>query len=185
MQGDSWVVLITGTVAGLVALVGYLLNQLANRRERKSKVYAEALEAVQEYAELPFRIRRRPSSDGVTRAELGGRISDIHAKLAFYGSWLYVDSVVVGMAYRYLVSQTAGRRYWSKAWAKPVLTQDVEASLVGQYRIDNQPEMDLCLKAMRCELSPWPFLFRRSILKDVETQRKERMTAKRPPVSRS
>jgi hypothetical protein len=31
---------LAGTIAGLVALTGYLLNQRANRRERKSKVFA-------------------------------------------------------------------------------------------------------------------------------------------------
>ena len=70
MSAESWAALVTGVVAGLAALLGFLGNQLANRRERKSKIYAEALEAVQQYTELPFIIRRRPSSDGATRAAL-------------------------------------------------------------------------------------------------------------------
>lgn len=91
MNSESWAALITGIIAGLVALVGFLLNQLANRRERRSKIYAEALQAVQEYSELPYKIRRRASSDGATRAALGHAISDSQAQLRFYRSLLQID----------------------------------------------------------------------------------------------
>ena len=71
----------TAIIAGLVALTGYLLNQFANRRERTSKVYAEALEAIREYQELPYKIRRRPDSNGTTRAALGDKTGDVVSRL--------------------------------------------------------------------------------------------------------
>jgi hypothetical protein len=56
MDAGSWAAISAGIVAGAGALVGFLGSQLANRRERKSKVYAEALAAIKEYEELPYRI---------------------------------------------------------------------------------------------------------------------------------
>jgi hypothetical protein len=86
----------TAIIAGLVALTGYLLNQFANRRERKSKVYAEALEAIREYQELPYKIRRRPDSSGTTRAALGDKTGEVVSRLWFYRAWLQTDSAEPG-----------------------------------------------------------------------------------------
>lgn len=158
MSGQSWVALTTGIIAALVGIAGFLLNQLANRRERKSKIYAEALEAVQEYAELPYRIRRRASEDGPTRAALGDRISDLHAKLAFYRRWLQIDSAEVSSAYEDFVDKTttACRGFWSAAWKEPVLTEDKQAALIDVgYVAKFDEELRLCLSAMRRELSSW------------------------------
>ena len=158
MSGESWVALTTGIIAALVGIVGFLLNQVANRRERKSKIYAEALEAVQEYAELPFRVRRRASEDGPTRAALGDRISDLHAKLTFYRRWLQIDSDEVSSAYEDFVDKTttACRGYWSAAWKEPILTEDKQAPLMdARYVAKFDDELKLCLSAMRHELSSW------------------------------
>ena len=59
-------------LAGVIAVAGaviavaltYGLNQRAARRERQANVFAEALTAIEDYAELPYRIRAglaRPS----------------------------------------------------------------------------------------------------------------------------
>ena len=103
MEGSAWGALLAAIIAGSVALFGYSLTQVSNRWERKRKVYAEALSAVREYEELPYRIRRRPSSDDETRARLGDQISEAYIKLRFYLAWLEIDSVVVGTAYADLV----------------------------------------------------------------------------------
>jgi hypothetical protein len=88
---DSRVALLAAIIAGSVAVVGYLITQAANRRERKSRLYAEALSVVREYQELPYRVKRRPASDGATRAELGEQISAVMTKLGFYLRWLQID----------------------------------------------------------------------------------------------
>jgi len=96
MDTNSLIALLTAIIAGTVALIGYSFAQFANRRERKSKLFAEALAVIYEYQELPFRIRRRAASDGVTRAALGGLTSDVMTKLGFYLAWLHMESPEVG-----------------------------------------------------------------------------------------
>jgi hypothetical protein len=120
----------TAIIAGLVALTGYLLNQFANRRERTSKVYAEALEAIREYQELPYKIRRRPDSNGTTRAALGDKTGEVVSRLWFDRAWLQTDSEV-GAAYRDLMAQTKqdGGIYRATAWSEPVPIKDEDAQL--------------------------------------------------------
>lgn len=53
--------LIVPFIAVFGAFLTYALNQRAARREHQAKTFAEALTAVEEYLEMPYRIRRRPS----------------------------------------------------------------------------------------------------------------------------
>lgn len=180
MQGEGWqTTVVTGIVAGFFALVGFFLNQAANRRERKSKVYAEALTALKEYAELPFRIRRRASSNGETRAALGGKISDVLSEVGFYTSWLQIDSYVVGRAYRDLIDQSKrfGTRYRAMAWEEPIIKRDQDAVLTNHYETDNKPELENCVLVMRRELSLWAFLSRHKSKKLLDLQRQKRADA--------
>jgi hypothetical protein len=49
MSTSNWILLLTSISAAIVALIGFLLNQIAVRNERRSRVYAEALSAVFEF----------------------------------------------------------------------------------------------------------------------------------------
>jgi Flp pilus assembly protein TadB len=51
------VITVVGAVIGVV--VTYSLNQRARRRERQARAFAEALTAIEDYANMPYRIRRR------------------------------------------------------------------------------------------------------------------------------
>ena len=176
MDAGSWAAISAGIVAGAGALVGFLGSQLANRRERKSKVYAEALAAIKEYEELPYRIRRRPSSDGATRAALGDMVGDVLSKLWFYQAWVHTDSAEVGAAYSALMARTQGfgGPFRAAAWSTPVITKDEDAHLRDSFIYDNKPELALCLLVMRRELSPWTPFLRRSTRKLLAAQRQRR-----------
>ena len=52
------------TLAGAVitAAATFGLNQWAARRERLARTFAEALAAIEDYAQMPYRIRRRPGT---------------------------------------------------------------------------------------------------------------------------
>ena len=63
MSTSNWILLLTSISAATVALIGFLLNQIAVLNERRSRVYAEALSAVFEFLEWPYRIRKRASSE--------------------------------------------------------------------------------------------------------------------------
>jgi hypothetical protein len=177
MGTSEWIALGTAIIAGLVALIGYLVTQLANRNERKRRFYAEALASVREYQELPYRIRRRPSSNAVTRFELSQVQSDIMAKLGFYHAWLQIDSAEVGSAYSHLLDQVRhlGRIHRASAWRMPIFATDEQmADDPVDFRWDIQPELDRCLRAMRRELSFWPLPSRRSIERSLAAQHQVR-----------
>lgn len=173
MDVSAWGALLAAIIAGSVALFGYSLAQISNQRDRKRKFYAEALSAVREYEELPYRIRRRLSSDDITRAALGERISDAYTKLRFYLAWLEIDSVVVGTAYADLVNRTRriGGHARKKAWQKPIITRDEEMAFPEEYHFDNKEEWKLCVSAMRRELSLWSFASHGGTLRALAAQR--------------
>jgi len=106
MSTAEWVTLTVGMAAAGVALVGYLLSQAAGRRQHKTHLFAEALEAVKAFEELPFRIAKRPASDATTRAELSNKVSDLFVKLGFYRAWTQIESPLVGEAYVILLDKT-------------------------------------------------------------------------------
>jgi hypothetical protein len=173
----NWAPVLAAIIAGLVALAGYLVTQFANRRDRKAKVYAEALAAVREYQELPYRVRRRAASDAATRAALAERISDVMAKLGFYEAWLQIDSPQTGSAYMDLVSRTRrqGRQHLSNAWGGKVLERDAEMiGATAPVAWDIKPELDLCVLVMRRELGFLGFLSRPSTRRLLAELRQDR-----------
>lgn len=97
----------TALIVPVIALVGvyitYTLNQRALRRERCSKTFAEALTAVEEYLEMPYRIRRRPASPDIRR-ELTDEASSPLARMAFHHAWLQIEASAVAEPYAALVA---------------------------------------------------------------------------------
>src|SRR5690242_1806090 len=91
--------LIATVVAGSVAVLGYVVTQQMGRRDRKAKFYAEALLAVKDFEELPYRIAKRPDTSPATRERLGTMVNDAFVKVSFYQAWLRIDSPRVGASY--------------------------------------------------------------------------------------
>jgi hypothetical protein len=184
MNADTWIPLLTAAIAGLVALIGYSLTQFANRRERKSKSYAEALAAIRQYQELPYLIRRRSESSSTTRSALAQQISEVMAKLGFYRAWLQMDSDTTSTAYDDLVERARqlGRVHLKTAWVGKVIEHD--ADMIGtQAPFDWTgiiPELDLCVRAMRVELSLWGFISRVSIRRSLARQHQKRAREEEP-----
>lgn len=149
----DWIALL----GALVALAGYFFHHWQARRERKMKAFADALGAVAEYQELPYRIRRRQASGGPTRGAIAERISDIQVQVAFHQAWLEIESEAVADTYRALVA--AARRaagvHMSTAWTEPVLADDASMSLGDGYASpDTSAARTACLRVMRAHLRP-------------------------------
>ncbi|MEU6597262.1 hypothetical protein [Streptomyces flaveolus] len=162
MDAASTATLLAAFTTALVALMGYWINQHAKRREQKSRMYAEALQVIHSYEDLPYLIRCRPASDPETRAALAQQISDVFTKINLHQNLLFMDSYVVGEAYADLFQQT--RRHAGphrlEAWNTPPVATDQEMSGRAYFPYDNQPEQEICLLAMRRELTAWGWLFR-------------------------
>jgi hypothetical protein len=148
-------VLLAGIIAVAGALVSaalsYHLNQRAARRERQANVFADALTAIEEYAELPYRIRRRPGTPGA-RHELTEQISQIQSRIAFHRAWLGIEAPAVARSYENLVraAKTQVGQQMKQAWREPVMTKDAQVSLGMAYPRDEIDDArDRCLAAMR------------------------------------
>ncbi|MFH8564631.1 hypothetical protein [Streptomyces sp. NPDC017988] len=155
--GWSWAQTTALTVP-FVALLGvyvtYSLNQRAVRRERRSKTFAEALTAVEEYLEMPYRIRRRPDSADVRR-ELTDEVSSILARMAFHQAWLQIEASSVAGPYATLVATARAEAgvQMSEAWQQPLITSDSGMNLGIAYTRDRSNEARAaCVEAMRRHL---------------------------------
>lgn len=135
----------------LTALVTYALNRRAARRERRAVAFGEALSVIEDYAEMPYRIRRRPGTlEG--RQHLTEEVSRIYSQLAFHQALLDIEAPKVAAAYRLLVNEAKAQvgEQMKTAWQKPVRTEDAEMNLEERYdrkRVDHA--RDHCVATMR------------------------------------
>ena len=166
-------------IVAAVTLAGYLLNQSWTRRQRRATAYAEALAALRRWQEVPYLVLRRPASDAVTRAELGKEMSQAVSGLAYHVNLLRLDSAVVGEAYELLWRQARRTRSpnLKRAWLTPPIEQDVEMAEAPFPLPDIDAELDLCLLAMRRELSLMSRFLSRDTRRRLEMQRAWRAVA--------
>lgn len=162
--------LLAAAIAALAAILGYMLNQQANRRIQKTNFYAEALRAIAELEELPYRIRRRQDSTIETRERIGREVNDVFVQVSFYMRWLRIDSLPVGIAYQELAQKTIlySEPQRVHAWASAPLTTDTAANLGETYYAGAQAEKYRCELIMRQELRPFPFRRRLSAKAAIE-----------------
>ncbi|WP_433788791.1 hypothetical protein [Actinoplanes sp. CA-252034] len=146
------VIAIVGAV--LTALLTYALNQRAARRERRARAFGEALSVIEDYAEMPYRIRRRTGSvDG--RQQLTEEVSRIYSRLAFHQALLDIEAPAVAAAYRHLANEAKAEvgEQMKAAWQKPLRTSDGEMNLEKHYDRDRvDAARDRCVAIMRAAL---------------------------------
>lgn len=149
----------TALIVPFVALFGafltYALNQRAVRKERRARTFAEALTAVEEYLEMPYRIRRRPESSSAVRQQLTDEVSGLLARMTFHQAWLQIEASVVAGPYSALVAAAraeAGAQM-SRAWQQPPIAFDSGMNLGAAYPRDRSNEARAaCIEVMRREL---------------------------------
>jgi hypothetical protein len=140
------VVTIAGAVIGVV--VTYALNQRAGRRERQARAFAEALAVIEDYANMPYRIRRRQPE---ARHEISVELDKIQSRIAFQHAWLQIEAPEVAAAYDRLVraARSEAGEQMKKAWTQPPPSLDEEMSLGGTYpRAEIDAARSLCITAM-------------------------------------
>jgi len=114
-----------------VAVLGYLSTQAASRRSQQAGVYAEALRAVEDYLEGPYRIRRR---DGSTeqRSSITSTISDVKSRINFHQGLLRLhapDAVADAYDAFVLAAEKDAGKQMSHAWAAKPTKRDREVPL--------------------------------------------------------
>ena len=147
--------LVVGILAGVVAIFGYTITNAMNRIERRSRIYADAILALVQFQDLPFRVRRRSDSSDATRTIVGQRVRDVQEALSYHVVLLRLDSPRVGTVFAELVKKTreVGVRYRHDAWVSPPATSDADMSLVISYDYHNEAELEECIVLMQRELS--------------------------------
>jgi hypothetical protein len=125
-------VFISGAV--IAAIVGAAVNialarrkSLEEERARVRTTFAEALQAVAEYKEFPYAIRRRRAdAASEERVRLSEALRTVQAKLSYYTAWTKAESDEAGRAYETLVSELrkiAGKACHD-AWLAPPASDD-------------------------------------------------------------
>lgn len=131
-------VLVPIVAAGLAAAVvvkGYLYDRRNKRRDDHRALFSDALEAVAEYQELPYLVRRRSDNTPMTPAELSARISAVQTRLDFFAARLSLESEEVGSSFKNLVRvvRSESGSQISEAWRADRLTEDSSMPLGASY----------------------------------------------------
>lgn len=121
----------------MLALFGVALTLLVNgareERRRRRDNHARALEAVAQYYEMPFMIRRRRHDEpSAERARLGERFADVQAELASCESLMRADrDPAVRRAYAALVKdlRTHAGEQASLAWEATPISSDKQMGM--------------------------------------------------------
>jgi hypothetical protein len=145
-------------VAPLVwAVITYVRQQRANRRDRVRDLFSEALRGVADYQELPYLVRRRSDESPMKPSELARHASEVQTRLDYYVVRIRLESAAVADAFDRLVSvtrQEAGAQM-TEAWSQPRIVSDAEMPLGTRYTRERaEGEKAACLAAMQAHLDP-------------------------------
>jgi hypothetical protein len=151
----QYAIVIAAAIAFIGIIVGpsvaYWYTQRAARRERRAAAFAAAIDVVEQYAELPYRVRRRLGTPEARHA-LTEEISKIQSQLAHNQALLQIECPKVAEKYVALVRaakiQAGGQM--KDAWKEPVLETGDEMNLDVRYPRDQIDQArDECINAMR------------------------------------
>jgi hypothetical protein len=142
-------------VAATVAVVGYSRQQHERRRDQRAAVYAEALRAVEDYLEAPYRILRRDGSTETRRA-LTEHLSAIKSRISFHTGWLRLHAPAdVSASYEEFVraAENDAGPQMTAAWRSRPTKHDRDVPLGTHYdRRSADAARDAVLTAMRDDL---------------------------------
>lgn len=93
---------------------------------------AEAFQAVAEYKEFPYAIRRRRhDTASEERVRLSEELRQVQAKLTFHEEWTRIEDGTVGSAHRELLQRlpSVAGAACNEAWATPAIKSDEQMDI--------------------------------------------------------
>jgi phage-related minor tail protein len=148
---------IAAVVTGLVALLVLAGNQYQARKDRLRKDFAEALAAVERYAELPYRILRRQDSTPEVRGHIAEQVHEVQQDILFHKSWVRIQSSEVAEVYDALLGamrEEAGVAM-THAWNTSPITRDEDMPLRYGYSFTQMnAQRAKYVEAVRWQLQP-------------------------------
>lgn len=137
-----------------VAAASGLSAYLATKRERRRKIYGEAVQAILKWSEMVYRVRRRDA------AEARDLINSFHAlqeSLAYYEAWIASESKYMERSYLRLVKavKKAAQPLIRTAWAE---VRDLPGyARADDVHPDSSADVKKFMADVRSHLSPWPW----------------------------
>ncbi|GIJ27611.1 hypothetical protein Vqi01_27730 [Micromonospora qiuiae] len=144
-----------GIIAATTALTGYLISNAATRRAERARRYAEALDVVERYRQLPYTFYRLHDGTPETRTRLAEMLGETQKSLSFHRRWLTLESAEIGAAYDNLVDKVRERNseFRKDALSRPVPATDVDIEAGYIYLFDDRAERLACIRLMRKNLA--------------------------------
>ncbi|MFL6118779.1 hypothetical protein [Actinophytocola sp.] len=157
--------MVTAIIAAVVAVKAYKTQQREQRRQQRATFYAEAVRAVEDYAECPYRIRRRDGS-AAARREITQHISDVKSRISFYTGWMAINGTDdVRAAYDTFVktAQAEAGKQMTAAWLDKPTRRDRDVPIgTALPRAATDAARDKLLAAMKNDITSKPRWWRRS-----------------------
>lgn len=125
--------LIAAAIAGVITLVGLVVNGVRAERARRRTEFAKAYACILAYQEFAYVVRRRRDCpDGEERVRISEELRKVQQELGFYQAWIELEASAPTVdAYLALVSATrriAGG-YMRDAWERPPTTSDAQMNI--------------------------------------------------------
>lgn len=145
--------LIAGVVAATLVLVGFAIDRAVRRSSRRSEIYAGALQAVHDYLEAPYRIRRS-SGEPEERFALVAAISDIQSRLSYYEGLIALlgsDAVYRGYQELLAAARLEAGNAMTHAWLAKPKRRNAQVPLGGSLYLHPKADAahDALVKLMR------------------------------------
>lgn len=162
VTGDGLATLLAAILAAVVVMIGYSIQKRQARKAEQSIIFSEAIRALHDYLEAPYRVRRRDGG-AVARMAITDHVSDVQSRLAYYDTLLRLHAPPnVSVAYKELVAAAKAEAgpQMTAAWRAHPTRKDKEVPLgvkLEQPRSTAALEKTIALmrarKAAKLELS--------------------------------
>ncbi|HXH23039.1 MAG TPA: hypothetical protein VNN10_13525 [Dehalococcoidia bacterium] len=159
--------LLAGALAGAgTSLLSLLYKSAQDRRDRQREHFSKALQAVSQYEEFPYVVRRRRARDAEgERLRISTELRAIQSDLTYHCVWLMTESRYVGQAYEALVDASrriAGKEI-NRSWGLPPIEQDSDMNIpdIGPRLADLRQFKEAYMREVADHLSIWPRWLRR------------------------
>ena len=144
------------TIAATIAVIGYSRQRRAERRAERANLYAQAIAAVEDYLEAPYRIRRKDGTP-TTRHAITSHISDVKSRISLHQALLELHApTVVPTAYNAFVeaAQEEAGPQMTDAWHAPPTKADAQVPLgVAFDRTNSNTSRSTVLATMKADLT--------------------------------
>ncbi|WP_290471727.1 hypothetical protein [Leifsonia sp. 71-9] len=119
ITGDGIATIIAAILAAMMVVIGYRVQQSQTRKASQAAVYAEAIRAIHDYLEAPYRVRRRDGR-AASRLDVTNHVSDVQSRIAYYRTLLQLHAPeAVSVQYDQLIAAARSEAgpQMSGAWA--------------------------------------------------------------------